>query len=345
MSIIGHAEAWDIGNFANPNYYFRWDNAEFQPALQGVGGHGGRQEAPGALREDAEDAGRRGARGVAVHAPAARGGQEGRHRHLEGPARSPPSTCPRSAGRSSRTRAGCGATSLRRVAASLAHPLLRLAASSSSVVRGAARRPRARSSWALEASAGGGGAGCGRPWGSTGRSPCSTLEWIGPGRAGRSRPVHPVRRAGGRPHPVAHQRDPAADPAGRRAHGRDGGSRRGLRGHPAPALGRLPRDDAVPARRRRARVLGRAAPGPALLGEARLGAVGRLRRLGPGLLARAPLADPARGGAGVLPVRGARAHDALGRARGAPGGVREDGARQGRGGAAACSSATRSGTR
>ncbi len=30
MSIIGHAEAWDIGNFANPKYYFRWDNAQFQ---------------------------------------------------------------------------------------------------------------------------------------------------------------------------------------------------------------------------------------------------------------------------------------------------------------------------
>jgi peptide/nickel transport system substrate-binding protein len=30
MSIIGHAEAWDIGNYANPKYYFRWDNAEFQ---------------------------------------------------------------------------------------------------------------------------------------------------------------------------------------------------------------------------------------------------------------------------------------------------------------------------
>ena len=30
MSVIGHAEAWDIGNFANPKYYFRWDNAEFQ---------------------------------------------------------------------------------------------------------------------------------------------------------------------------------------------------------------------------------------------------------------------------------------------------------------------------
>jgi peptide/nickel transport system substrate-binding protein len=30
MSIIGHAEPWDIGNYANPKYYFRWDNAEFQ---------------------------------------------------------------------------------------------------------------------------------------------------------------------------------------------------------------------------------------------------------------------------------------------------------------------------
>jgi peptide/nickel transport system substrate-binding protein len=30
MSIIGHAEAWDIGNFANPKYYFRWDSPAFQ---------------------------------------------------------------------------------------------------------------------------------------------------------------------------------------------------------------------------------------------------------------------------------------------------------------------------
>jgi peptide/nickel transport system substrate-binding protein len=34
MSIIGHAEAWDIGNFANPKYYFRWDNAEFQKVFK-----------------------------------------------------------------------------------------------------------------------------------------------------------------------------------------------------------------------------------------------------------------------------------------------------------------------
>ena len=30
MSIIGHAEAWDINNYANPRYYFRWNNADFQ---------------------------------------------------------------------------------------------------------------------------------------------------------------------------------------------------------------------------------------------------------------------------------------------------------------------------
>ena len=34
MSIIGHAEAWDIGNFANPKYYFRWDSAAFQKLYQ-----------------------------------------------------------------------------------------------------------------------------------------------------------------------------------------------------------------------------------------------------------------------------------------------------------------------
>jgi peptide/nickel transport system substrate-binding protein len=30
LTIIGHAEAWDIGNYANPKYYFRYDNAKFQ---------------------------------------------------------------------------------------------------------------------------------------------------------------------------------------------------------------------------------------------------------------------------------------------------------------------------
>jgi len=30
LTIIGHAEAWDIGNYANPKYYYRYDNADFQ---------------------------------------------------------------------------------------------------------------------------------------------------------------------------------------------------------------------------------------------------------------------------------------------------------------------------
>ncbi len=30
LTIIGHAEAWDIGNYAKPNYYFRYDSAKFQ---------------------------------------------------------------------------------------------------------------------------------------------------------------------------------------------------------------------------------------------------------------------------------------------------------------------------
>jgi peptide/nickel transport system substrate-binding protein len=30
LTIIGHGEPWDIVNYANPNYYFRWDNKDFQ---------------------------------------------------------------------------------------------------------------------------------------------------------------------------------------------------------------------------------------------------------------------------------------------------------------------------
>src|SRR5499427_2355053 len=33
LTIIGHAEPWDIGNYANPGYYFRWDNKEFQQTV------------------------------------------------------------------------------------------------------------------------------------------------------------------------------------------------------------------------------------------------------------------------------------------------------------------------
>jgi peptide/nickel transport system substrate-binding protein len=34
LTIIGHAEAWDISNYANPKYYFRYDNADFQKLFQ-----------------------------------------------------------------------------------------------------------------------------------------------------------------------------------------------------------------------------------------------------------------------------------------------------------------------
>jgi peptide/nickel transport system substrate-binding protein len=30
LTIIGHAEAWDIANYANPKYYFRYDSPRFQ---------------------------------------------------------------------------------------------------------------------------------------------------------------------------------------------------------------------------------------------------------------------------------------------------------------------------
>ena len=30
LTIIGHAESWDIANYANPKYYFRYDNPKFQ---------------------------------------------------------------------------------------------------------------------------------------------------------------------------------------------------------------------------------------------------------------------------------------------------------------------------
>jgi len=34
LSMIGHAEAWDIGIYANPNYYFQYDSQEFRDAYQ-----------------------------------------------------------------------------------------------------------------------------------------------------------------------------------------------------------------------------------------------------------------------------------------------------------------------
>src|SRR6059036_3342905 len=34
LTIIGHAEAWDVANYANPKYYFRYDSPEFQKLFQ-----------------------------------------------------------------------------------------------------------------------------------------------------------------------------------------------------------------------------------------------------------------------------------------------------------------------
>jgi peptide/nickel transport system substrate-binding protein len=34
LTIIGHAEAWDISNYANPKYYYRYDNPKFQELFQ-----------------------------------------------------------------------------------------------------------------------------------------------------------------------------------------------------------------------------------------------------------------------------------------------------------------------
>jgi peptide/nickel transport system substrate-binding protein len=34
LTIIGHGEAWDIGNYANPKYYFRYDSKKFQDLFQ-----------------------------------------------------------------------------------------------------------------------------------------------------------------------------------------------------------------------------------------------------------------------------------------------------------------------
>lgn len=34
LTLIGHVEAWDIGIYANPNYYFQYDSKEFQQAYQ-----------------------------------------------------------------------------------------------------------------------------------------------------------------------------------------------------------------------------------------------------------------------------------------------------------------------
>ncbi len=86
MTIIGHAEAWDAGNYANPKYYYRYDSARFQEVYGASESDARRQEAPRAVRAAPEDHGRRGPGGLAVRLPAAGGGQEGRPGDLEGPA-------------------------------------------------------------------------------------------------------------------------------------------------------------------------------------------------------------------------------------------------------------------
>ena len=177
MSIIGHAEAWDIGNFANPKYYFRWDSAEFQKLFQDSQVDGGRQEAPRDLREDAGDAGRRGARRSG--STCTRGWWSPRR---ASPAsgrtcRCPCSTSPRSPGRSSRRHPECGGTSPGGVGRARGHPLLRLAARLRGGA-GAARRPRPHHP-GPRGQRGGGGAGPARRWGSTGRWPVQYVEWVG----------------------------------------------------------------------------------------------------------------------------------------------------------------------
>jgi peptide/nickel transport system substrate-binding protein len=34
LTIIGHAEAWDVGNYANPKYYYRYDGPKFQEVFK-----------------------------------------------------------------------------------------------------------------------------------------------------------------------------------------------------------------------------------------------------------------------------------------------------------------------
>jgi peptide/nickel transport system substrate-binding protein len=34
LTIIGHAESWDIHNYANPKYYYRYDSSKFQELFQ-----------------------------------------------------------------------------------------------------------------------------------------------------------------------------------------------------------------------------------------------------------------------------------------------------------------------
>ena len=174
------------------------------------------------------------------------------------------------------------------------------------------------------------------------------VEWLGRRAARRPRPLDPVRPAG-RPSLIV-TRLPVTLPLTLLAAGLHG---RG--GDPARASSRPPTTGAggdylamiaLPARGRGARVLGGPAPDPLLLGARSAGcgrAASTAGRQGVWPALRSLLLPAV--GARPLPVRGAGAHHALGRARGAARGLREDGARQGRGRAARARSATRCATR
>ena len=86
MTIIGHAEAWDIGNYANPKYYFRYDSPRFQELFQeseSTLDDKKRRELYAQMQKMLADE----APVVWLYMlPAAGGGQEGRAGHLEGPA-------------------------------------------------------------------------------------------------------------------------------------------------------------------------------------------------------------------------------------------------------------------
>src|SRR5436309_3381653 len=213
LTIIGHAEAWDIANYANPKYYFRYDSPEFQKLFQ-------QSEV---TRDDR-------ARGDGAEPPDRR-------------------------------------------------PVRRLA------LECAPRRPRR---------------------------------------------VDPVRGAGRTPH-----REPAAghDPA-HAARGvsyvSDGAAARPLRGGASSPRRRLPRDGLLADRHRRPVLLGRALADRPLLRAARLGRVGRLRRVVRRALARDPLAAAARDRARPLPGRRSRPRHAVGGARRPARGVRASGEGQGR---------------
>src|SRR5207245_5887514 len=98
----------------------------------------------------------------------------------------------------------------------------------------------------------------------------------------------------------------SADAAGGVPHVRDGAAARPLRGDASPTCRRLRRDGLLADRDRDPVLLRRAAADPPLLRAARLGAVGRLRRLVWMGLAVDSLAAAARRRPRPLPGRGPR---------------------------------------